>query len=92
MSKRSTREHAEIPEVFRQYLREEQEHLTPIVRYGKDELENVAVACKRCNSRKHELTLKEWLGRYPARAGADRIREAIANGQAKARAILEGGS
>jgi len=67
------------------------EHLTPVVQFGKDEIDNAAVACKRCNSTKHGKALAEWLSRY-SEATAVRIRGAIAKGQARARVILKGGS
>jgi 5-methylcytosine-specific restriction endonuclease McrA len=38
-----------------------QEHMTPVSRGGTHDLENVIPACKRCNSRKRDKTLLEWL-------------------------------
>ena len=47
------------------------DHLTPISRGGRTTLGNVAVACRRCNSRKHKLSVEEFC---PGQAGEIRRR------------------
>ena len=36
------------------------DHRTPVSRGGSDALENLAVACLRCNLRKNDMTEEEW--------------------------------
>jgi hypothetical protein len=40
------------------------DHIVPVTRGGSNELENLCVACKPCNSSKGDRLLSEWRGRY----------------------------
>lgn len=39
------------------------DHVIPLSRGGKHEIENLVPACKSCNSSKHDKLLDEWQGR-----------------------------
>lgn len=39
------------------------DHIVPLVRGGTNELENLTIACRRCNSSKGHKLLSEWRGR-----------------------------
>jgi 5-methylcytosine-specific restriction endonuclease McrA len=47
------------------------EHLTPKVRGGSDTTDNLAPACRRCNSSKHDKTVEEF-AEYARRIGSTR--------------------
>lgn len=36
------------------------DHIIPIIRGGKNNIENLVASCKKCNSSKRELTVNEW--------------------------------
>jgi len=39
------------------------DHVVPLLRGGTDSMENVLIACARCNHSKHNRTLGDWLER-----------------------------
>jgi hypothetical protein len=40
------------------------DHIVPVTRGGSNEIGNLCVACKPCNSSKGDRLLSEWRGRY----------------------------
>ena len=42
------------------------EHMTPIARGGSDDISNIEVSCRRCNSKKHTKTVREYVATGPA--------------------------
>lgn len=64
------------------------DHLTPVARGGKHELENLAAACKKCNVRKGVLLASEYrrllilVGSWPPAAQEDIRRRLVAGGAA----------
>jgi 5-methylcytosine-specific restriction endonuclease McrA len=43
-----------------------QEHMIPLARGGSDNIENIAVSCAVCNSRKHTMTVEEFMAKEAA--------------------------
>ena len=43
------------------------DHVTPLSRGGKHEIENILPACKPCNYSKHTMTLEEWQAKKASR-------------------------
>jgi 5-methylcytosine-specific restriction endonuclease McrA len=50
--------------------RPEMDHIYPVVRGGLSEPANLVYVCCECNSRKHDMTLREFAIAY----GLDRVR------------------
>jgi 5-methylcytosine-specific restriction endonuclease McrA len=48
------------PEPGKRYLERTLDHVVPLSKGGKDELENVVCACRSCNSRKGTRPLREY--------------------------------
>lgn len=46
------------------------DHVVPLARGGTNELSNLVVACRPCNSSKCDLMMSEWKGRYVFHADA----------------------
>ena len=42
------------------------EHIIPISRGGKHEINNLVPSCKKCNRQKGELTIEEWMSKITA--------------------------
>lgn len=60
------------------------DHVRAVKRDGRDEIENIVPACKRCNIRKSKSLIGDWL----ARAGIDR--DAFWQRYERAWAVIEG--
>lgn len=40
------------------------DHVIPVSRDGRNTIDNIALACARCNSQKHDKLLSEWTNRW----------------------------
>jgi len=53
------------------------EHLTPLSRGGTNNYDNLGIAHKKCNYKKHTMTLEEWIGATNERKNSKEIKKSI---------------
>jgi len=45
------------------------DHVVPLSRGGSDSIKNIVPACRKCNGRKRDLTLDEWMSNDGSKPG-----------------------